>query len=189
MKKLLILFVALDLVFVGVILRLFSEKERTIASYEDSPHLTDGQNQKLDLIKSFKFSFTKDEVRLQTDYLQSLCTSYDIVELKFKALNVAFSGQPPLITHSFSCAAIGKNPDQEILRTAIADLRILQKENLLKKNESQLRAYGIFADEELPNDWALFEIAVTGKINFTISETELNEILPSENFQFQIITF
>lgn len=189
MKKLLILFVVLDLVFVGVILRLFSEKERNIANFEDSPKLTDGQNQKLDLIKSFKFSFSKDDVLLQTDYLQSLCASYDIVELRFKAVNVAFSGQPPLIIHSFSCAEIGKNPDQEILRTAMTDLRLMQQENLLKKNESQLRAYGIFADEDLPNDWALFEIAVTGKINFTISEAELNEILPSENFKFQLTTF
>lgn len=189
MKKLLVLFVILDFVFVGVILKLFSEKERSIASFEDSPKLTEGQNQKLDLIKSFKFSFSKDEVLLQTDYLQSLCSSYDIVELKFKALNVAFSGQPPLISHSFSCIQIGKNPDQEILRTAIADLRSLQKENIMKKNESQLRAFGVFADEELPNDWALFEIAVSGTISFIISEAELNEVLPTESFRFQLTTF
>lgn len=189
MKKLLVLFVILDFVFIGVILKLFNEKERSIASFEDSPKLTEGQNQKLDLIKSLKFSFSKDEVLLQTDYLQSLCGSYQIVELKFKAVNVAFSGQAPLISHSFSCTKIGKNPDQEILRTAIADLRSLQRESVLSKNESQLRAFGIFADEELPNDWVLFEIAVSGTINFTISEVELNEILPSENFQFSLTTF
>lgn len=189
MKKLLVLFVILDFVFMGVILKLFSEKERSIASYEDDPKLTEGQNQKLDLIKSFRFSASKDEVLLQTDYLQTICASYDLVELKFKAVNVAFSGQPPLINHSFSCNEIGKNPDLEILRTAIADLRLLQKEHSLKKKESLLRAFGIFADEELPNDWVLFEVAVTGKINFTISEAELNEILPSESFQFHLTTF
>lgn len=189
MKKLLVLFVILDFVFVGVILKLFSEKERSIASYEDSPKLTEGQNQKLELIKSFKFSYTKDEVLLQTDYLQSICNNYEIVELKFKAVNVAFSGQPPLISHSFSCTEIGKNPDQELLRTAMSDLRSMQKETILKKNESQIRAFGIFADEDLPNDWALFEIAVSGTISFTISEAELNEILPSQSFQFQLTTF
>lgn len=189
MKKLLVLFVILDIVFVGLILKMFSEKERSIASFEGAPKLTEGQNQKLDLIKSLKFSNSKNEVLLQTDYLQSLCSSYEIVELKFKALNVAFSGQPPLISHSFSCSEISKNPDQEILRTAIADMQLLQKENILKKSESQLRAFGIFADEELPQVWALFEIAVSGTISFTISEAELNEILPTENFRFSLTTF
>lgn len=189
MKKLLVLFFILDFVFVGLVLKLFNEKERSIASFEDSPKLTEGQNQKLELIKSLKFSFSKYEVLLQTEYLQSLCISYQIVELKFKAANVAYSGQPPIISHSYSCTEIGKNPDQEILRTAISDLQSLQKESVLNKSESQLRAFGIFADEELPNDWVLFEIAVSGAISFTISEAELNEILPTENFRFPLTTF
>ena len=189
MKKLLIFFVILDFVFVGVILKIFAEKERSIASLEDQPKLTHGQNQKLDLIKSLKFSTSKEAVELQTEYLQPLCSTYDIVEMKFKAVNVAFSGQPPKISHAFTCVEISKHQERESLKTAIADLRSMQKNSLLKKNESQLRAFGIFSDEDFPNEWVLYEIAVTGKISFIISEAELNEFLPSEDFRFFLATF
>lgn len=189
MKKFLTMFVILDLIFVGVVLKIYSENDRSIASLQNQPELTEGQNQKLELIKSFRLSSSQIEVVLNTEMLQSLCVTYSVIELKFKALNVAYSGQEPLITHAFSCAEIKKNTAQDSLRTSIQDLKSLQKNSLLKKEASQLTAHGIYSDEELPNDWRLFSIAVSGEASFNISEAELNKVLGEEAFKFQLTTF
>ena len=189
MKKLLTLFVILDLIFVGVILKVSSEKERSVASLPNEPELTDGQNQKLELISSLKFSHTSEKLALKTDLLQSICFSYSLIELKFKALNVAFSGQQPFISHTFSCAEIKKDTTQQSLITSVADFKSMQKNHLLKKEFSQLIAHGIYSDEELPNEWCLFEIVVSGETNFSISEAELNKILGQDVFKFNLTTF
>lgn len=189
MKKLLILFVILDFAFVGIVLGLFSENERTIASLDQVPNLTDGQTQKMELIKSLKFSATGESVVLQTDLLQSLCASYTLVELRFKAINVAFSGQQPLITNVFSCAEVIKDPGENSLRTTFADFRSLQQASVLKRPGNQLQAKGIYSDEELPNEWVLYEIAAAGELNFTISEVELNEFLDTQGFKFSLPIF
>lgn len=189
MKKFLIIFAILDLIFVGVILNINSQKERSIASSESGKRLTAGQNQKLELIQSFQFSSSLNDVALTTDYLQSLCTLYDNIELKFKAINIAFSGQQPFISHSFSCSEIKKEADLDSLRTSIADIKSLQKKPVLKKDSGELRAVGIYSDEELPKEWLLYEIVVSGEISFTISEAELNKALGLENFKFKLTTF
>lgn len=134
MKKLLILFVLLDFVFVGVILTIYSDNERTIASLEQTPKLTAGQNQKLEVIKNFKFKTSKDEVILYSDFLQSICATYVLIELRFKASKVAFSGQQPLIRHTYSCSKISQTSGQASLPTSIEDLKSLHKNHLIKKN-------------------------------------------------------
>lgn len=189
MKKLLVLFVILDFVFVGLILKIFYEKERSIASLDAAPKLSEGQNQKLELIKSFKFTSSKEEIVLSTELLQSLCATYDLIELRFKATNVAFSGQPPFISNSYSCSEISKNSHQETLGTSIADFKSLQKNSSLKKDTSQMKAFGIYTDEEFPNEWVLYEIAISGEISFTITEAELNDILGLDVFKFYLTIF
>lgn len=186
MKKLLAIFIVLDFVFVGMVTKILSEKQRSVASLQNRTELTEGQNQKLELIKSLKFSTSAEEILLTTDMMQSLCASYSLIKLKFKALNVAFSGQEPLITHTFSCAEIKKNTEQAILKTAIGDIKSLHTLPLLKKEISQLQAQGIYSDEEMPNEWRLFEIEVSGETSFNISEVELNKILGEDVFKFQL---
>lgn len=189
MKKLLVLFLVLDFIFVGVIVKIFPQKERSIASLQNRTELTEGQNQKLELIKSLKFSVSPEEILINTNMMQSLCSSYSLIQLKFKALNVAFSGQEPLIIHTFSCAEILKNTEQETLQTAINDIKSLHKTPLLKKTTSWLQAHGIYSDEEMPNEWRLFEIAISGETSFNISEAELNNVLGEEVFKFNLTIY
>lgn len=189
MKKLLTLFVILDFIFIGIILKINSDKQRSVASAEYGIGLTDGQIQKLEIIRSLKFLTSNEQIVLSTNMLQSLCTTYAVIELKFKALNVAFSGQQPLISHSFSCDEIKKNKEQESLQTLFSDIKSMQKISVLNKETSQLRAYGIFSDEDLPNEWGLFEITVTGINSFVITEAELNKIQGENIFSFELSTF
>ncbi len=189
MKKFLILFVVLDFIFVGVVLKIFSENERSIASLEQENPLSDGKAQKLELIKSLKLITSNDEITLDTNLLQSLCASYEIVELKFKAINVAFSGQPPLISHTYSCSEVRKKPEQQALVTTVADFRSMKTQNLIKKPESQLKAFGLFSDEDLPAEWQLYEISVSGELSFTISEAEFNQVLGINFFKVLLATY
>lgn len=189
MKKIPSLLIILVLIIVGVFFSLSINKERTVANFQTETELTEGQRQKLELIMSLKFENNLKDVILTTNLLQSLCSTYSIVELKFKALNVAFSGQQPLISHSFSCAEIQQNNDLQTLNTSIENIKSLQKNPLLKNELSQLTAHGLYSDEELPNEWQLFEIVVSGKISFSITEAELAKFLGTEFFKFSLTTF
>lgn len=187
MKKILILFVLLDLVFVGVILKITNEDNRRfVASVTGDAELTEGQQQKLDLMKSFIFNKTESEVILRTNTLQAACASFTTIELKFKALNMAFSGQEPLITHTFSCEEIKKDTSSDSMVTALSDLKSLRTEPVIKKQSSVLAAHAIYSDEEMPNDWRLFEIRFSGSQSFSISEVEINKILGEEIFKFSL---
>lgn len=186
MKKLLVLFVALDLIFVGVIVKISSPQQRTIAS--NSEQMTEGQKQKEELIQSFVFSKQNDSVVLKTENLQSLCASYKYLKIKFKANEFAVSGQAPLIINSYSCDEILKNSEQDSLSTDLKDFTQLRK----TKAFGSLSSVALFADEELPTDWKFFEFEVTGddpqQDHFTVNEAELNTYLGNENLIFQIST-
>jgi hypothetical protein len=186
MKKFLILFVILDFVFVGIVLKISTEQQRHLASVTQDNGLTEGQTQKLDLMNSFRFSATATEIGLSTDRLQSACASYAVIELKFKALNVAFSGQEPLITHSFSCEEIKKDNSLDSLITKIEDFKSLKNQPALKKEASLLKAQSIYSDEEMPNEWRLFEIRFSGASSFSVSEAEINKILGEDSFKFKL---
>lgn len=190
MKKFLSLFILLNFIFVGLILKISSDKKRSIASQQDenesASELTPGQKRKIELIKSLVFTRTSSGVMLKTDNLQILCDSNTFVELKYKALNIAVSGQEPMISHKFSCDEIKKNATQEGLFTSIADIRSMHKSSLLKKDFSELRAQGIYSDEDLPNHWRLFEISIIGENDFNIFEVEINKFLGEKVFKFSL---
>lgn len=186
MKKFLILFVILDFIFVGIILKISTEQQRQVASVSDDSELTEGQQQKLELMKSFVFNKTESEVVLRTNMLQAACATYATIELKFKAQGLAFSGEPPSITHSFSCEEIKKDNSLDSMISLIADLKSLRNQPAIKKQISLLRAFAIFSDEELPNEWRLSEIRFGGTESFSISEVEINKVLGEDTFKFSL---
>lgn len=186
MKKFLIIFVILDLIFVGIILKISSENSRFVASVPNEPELTEGQQQKLKLMESFIFNKTEKEIVLRTNYLQSACASFTTIELKFKALNMAFSGEAPLITHTFSCEEIKKDSSVDSLITELADFKSLRNQTVIKKDGSVLNAFAIFSDEELPAEWRLYEVRFSGLESFSVSEAEINKILGEEIFKFSL---
>lgn len=183
MKKILTIFIILDLIFVGIIFKITTQKSRNIASEED---LSPGQKQKLEVIESLKLQQGDDSLDLKTDMLQALCANYSLIQLKFKAVNMAFSGQEPLVTNTFSCAQISKNTDRSTLLTKFSDFRSLQTNSEISNEDSQLKAHALYKDEDMPSDWRLFEIAVTGETSFNISEPEINAILGDNSFHFKI---
>lgn len=186
MKKFLFLFVILDFVFVGIVLKISIDQKRNLASVTPESGLTEGQTQKLDLMNSFKFLSSAVEIALSTDRLQSACASFTVIELKFKALDVAFSGQEPVVTHSFSCEEIKKNSSLDSLITKIEDFKSLRNQQTLKKEASVLKAQSIYSDEEMPNEWRLFEIRFNGITSFSVSEAEINKILGEDSFKFKL---
>jgi hypothetical protein len=189
MKKLLALFFVLDLIFVGVVLKLNSEKRRNIASTDEATsELTDGQQQKLQLIQSFKFVKSGADARLSTNMLQSLCASYKYVLVKFKAMDMAVSGQAPTVINSFSCAQVSSDTSQDFLST---DTSVFEQLKIQKKI-GQLSSVALFRDEDLPQSWKFFELEVIGddpaQDHFTISEAELNTYIGHENLIFNLST-
>lgn len=187
MKKLLALFIILDLIFVGIVIKISSEKQRNVASESaNNSELTEGQKQKLEIIQSLHFNKNEEAIILQTNMLQALCASYSLVELKFKAVNMAFSGQEPLVTHAFSCAEIIKNNDLEKLSTNLTDFKTLNKTKEYRYNLSLLKSKSLYSDEDMPSEWRLFEISISGENSFNISEAELNKILGDSSFYFDI---
>ena len=183
MKKILALFVVLDLIFVGVILKISPDESnrRSIANSADEADLTAGQQQKLALIKSLQFIKSDKEIILQTNYLQALCASYSMIRVQFQAVDLAVSGQPPQITHSFSCDLIKQHSATDSLSTDLTEFKSLQH----KSDFSHLKASALYSDEEFPKRWKIFAIEVTGEENFTINDAEINQILGADVFTFE----
>lgn len=191
MKKILLLFFVLDLIFVGVLLKFNHQRAkpgRTVASAEDEAAptedlmngLTEGQAQKLELLRSLEFSKTDQKITLKTGYLQSICAGYSLITLKFKAVDMAVSGQAPEVAHTYSCALIQQDSSQDRLETDVAAFLALQQPN----EDPALRAVGFFPGEDFPDRWKLYEIQVSGELSFTVNEAELDGFSVGQNYNF-----
>lgn len=179
-KKIFLLFIVFDLVIVGVILKVRESQRpnRGLAQTTDTG-LTEGQTQKMHLIQNLIFQFTAQKIILQSDYLQPICESATLIALKFKAIDVAVSGQPPQIIHTHSCSEISALPTQNQLETDIGDFTSLHRQD----GAAGMRAHALYRDEEFPQRWSLYEIQISGDLNFTINEAELTQF-SSQNFSF-----
>lgn len=180
MKKIFLLFIVFDLIFAGVILKLRqpAQPNRDIAESSDTG-LTEGQTQKLHLIQNLVFRKTDQKIILQSDYLQPICESASLISVKFKATDLAVSGQPPHIIHTYSCADIQQTPDQTLLETDVTDFLSLHRQD----GAPGLTAHALYRDEEFPQKWALYEIQISGELSFTVTEAELRQF-SSQNFSF-----
>lgn len=189
MKKILVLFILLDLVFVGVILILNKQPERSISSVsnEEIPGLTEGQQNKWRLIKSFHFQKTAASIEFQTDLLQMICDSSSLIELRYLAQNIAIAGEPPSISHVFSCFELKKDLSQTTLSTPLDDFKLMHQQKKLKLPQSELTSNQIYPSEEFPTDWKLAEIKVNGIYTFTINQFEIEKVLQT-SFGFSIPT-
>lgn len=190
MKKWLILFAIIDFIFVGLVLKISTSNKRHIANDGDPfyAELTDGQKNKYDFVKSFQFQTDSEKLVLITDRLQSLCQSDALVELKFKAVNIAYAGAQPSISHIYSCQNIRKDTSIMTLPTKLSDFMALHKTSRLKLDDSELRATQVYSDEDFPTDWVLSDIIVTGELNFTVSSAELAKAHTDRRFEFSIST-
>lgn len=173
MKKLLVLFITLDFIFVSTILKINSEQERGLAS--SFPALTEGQQQKKEFIQSLQFQATAESFIVQTSYLQALCASYAHISLQFKAAELAVSGTPPTITSSFSCSQILNDPGRNQLVTRLDDFHAAHAR---KPTTGYVRAQGTFPDEAIEKNWQLSSLIVGGgndneAAQFTVNEAEL----------------
>lgn len=190
MKKWLILFAIIDFIFVGIVLKISTRNQRTIATEEDRFYsdLTDGQKSKYDFVKSFQFTADSDQLVLTTDRLQALCQTDSMVELKFQAVNVAYAGLHPSISHIYSCQKIRKDLSLTSLQTTLRDFKSLHKTALVKLYDSELRAVKVYSDEDFPSDWILSDIIVSGELNFSISTAEMDKVHKDHRFEFNIPT-
>ncbi len=186
MKKWLLLFVVVDFLFVGLVLRFSTQNERRIASVQSGAELTEGQMQKYELVKSLNFTSDNDNLILKTDKLQLLCDTSSLVDLKFVALHVAVAGAQPSINHTFSCFEIKKDLSLNILKTSIADFKSMQKANTLSLPASAMKASQVYSDEDFPTEWQLSEIKVTGPHPFIINQYEIEKVHPASQFGFKI---
>ena len=192
MKKWLILFVIVDFVFVGLVLKLSTENQRNVAAFDDPFYkdLTEGQKNKYDFVQSLKFSMDTENLTLTTDRLQALCQLASTIELKFVAGSVAYAGGHPTITHTYSCANIKKNLSTSSLQTPIKSFVAIQKEKKINLGESEMQASLVYSDDEFPADWALTELVVTGEeSNFTVTAAELDKVHTDHRFEFNVVTF
>ncbi len=188
MKKLLLLFVLIDFVFVGLILKVNSSKnQRAISTVTETPFddLSEGQKNKWNLITTLDFSTSDTALVLDSSKLQMICETSSLVELHFYAQNIAFAGLQPQISTTFSCDAVQKNQSQRQLITSFTDFKKMHKLKELKLADSQLTASQIYSDEEFPTDWKLAEIKITGANNFTINEYEIEKVL-ARTFSFTV---
>ncbi len=196
MKKLLTLFVILDIIFVGLILQVLSKPklqniERNVAT-TDTPakesiydNLTAGQKNKWQLIETFKFEITASSVALRTDKLQMICETSTSIELQFSAQNIAVAGTPPIISHTYFCDSIGEDQARNTLLTALVDFRKIQQQKKISLVGSELKGQQIYSDEEFPSRWKLTAVAVRGPNNFTINEYEIEKVLAA-SFDFEL---
>ncbi len=191
MKKWLILFVMVDFIFVGLVLKLSTTNQRNIANDGDPfySELTEGQKNKYDFVKSFQFSMDNENLTLQTDRLQALCETNSVVELKFKAVAIAYAGVHPSVSHIYSCENIRKDMSRLSLSTSIQNFIGLHKKSELKLVDSLLKASKLYSDEEFPAEWTLAEVIVSGELNFSVSEAELEKAHPDHQFVFNVATF
>ena len=189
MKKFLILFMLLDFIFVGVILTLKTGPSRNISSVSTAeiPGLTEGQQNKWRLIQSFHFKKNVDSLDLETDQLQVICDTSSLIELRFFAQNIAIDGEPPSISHVYSCFEIKKDQNKIKLSTSLADFRLMHQQKKLHLQQSELASNQIYASEEFPTDWKLAEIKINGASTFTINQFEIEKVLHT-SFGFQIPT-
>ena len=97
MKKLLVIFVVLDLVFLGIVLTISQKNSRSIATVTENAfsELTEGQQNKWHLIETFKFTQTENSISLLTDKLQMICETSLSIQLDFSAQNFAIAGLAP----------------------------------------------------------------------------------------------
>ncbi len=191
MKKLLILFVVLDFIFVGLILKVISSTpSRTISSVDDSTYnqLTDGQKTKWDLVKTLKFEISSEAVSLITDNLQMICDTSALIELQFSAQNVAFAGAAPMVSHTFSCDSIRKDQAANSLHTTFSDFKNIQQTKKIDLGTSRLAGFNIYTDEKLPLRWRLTAVRISGPSTFTINEFEIEKVLMTA-FEFNLPTF
>lgn len=186
MKKWLIFFAIVDFIFVGLVLRLSTSNQRRIANEADTFYLelTEGQKGKYDFVRSFQFSNDGQNLTLKTDRLQALCQTNSLVELKFKAINVAYAGSHPSISHIFSCENIRKDLSLSKLNTAWQDFLSLHKTQNVKLADSELKSSQVYPGEEFPTEWALSEMIVTGELNFVVNSFELDKVYPDNRFEF-----
>lgn len=189
MKKLLILFAILDLVFLGTVLTLSEPKTRFIASVNenDLSNLTEGQQNKLQLIKTFKFIQTENSIIFMTDKLQMICDTSLSIELDFSAQNISVAGAKPTISHLFSCAEIKKSQSLSTLETPLAEFKKMHQQNILKLPASQLAAFDVYSTEEFHENWKLTEIKIRGPNTFSINEYEIEKVL-HQSMDFKLIT-
>lgn len=191
MKKWLMLFVMIDFVFVGLVLKYSNQPNRQIASVENSDgasdqnEMTDGQKSKLALTQSFQLNLSQLVISVTSDKLQMICETSSIIELKFEALNVAYAGAKPTIQHDFSCANIKKDLSTRSLETKIDDFKSMRKNKKIDLAGSSLLASQVYSDEEFPEQWKLTEINITGPATFSINRYELEHV-HAANFEFTI---
>lgn len=190
MKKWLLLFAIVDFMFVAIVLKISTGHQRSIATAEDRFYadLSDGQKNKYDFVKSFQFVADSEKLVLTTDRLQSLCQTHSLVEIKFQAINVAYAGLHPSVSHIFSCENIRKDLSSSSLLTKFSDFKALHKTPTLQLTDSELRANKIYADEDFPTDWVLAEVIVTGELNFSVSTIEMDKVHTDHRFEFSIPT-
>lgn len=190
MKKWLILFAIVDFIFVGLVLKISTSQQRSIATETEQFYLdlNDGQKNKYDFVKSFHFVADAEKLVLASDRLQALCQTDSLVEIKFKAVNVAYAGLHPSISHIFSCKNIRANLETSSLRTSLQDFKSLHQTNILKLAASEMRASKLYVDEEFPTDWILSDFIVTGELNFSVSTAEMEKVHPDHRFEFSLIT-
>ena len=189
MKKLLILFVALDLIFLGIVMTRTKENTRSIAAVNenDFSELTQGQQNKWHLIETFKFTQKENVVALLTTKLQMICEDSLSIELDFAAQNFAIAGAKPIISQLFSCAEIKNDQALSSLETPLAEFKKMHHQNILKLPTSQLSAFDIYSTEDFPENWRLTEIKIRGPNTFTINEFEIEKVL-HQSLDFKIIT-
>ncbi|MBC7421526.1 MAG: hypothetical protein H7328_12435 [Bdellovibrio sp.] len=186
MRKWLILFVIVDFIFVGLVLRISMQQERQIASVESESNLSAGQQNKFELVKSLHFKADSQQLVLQTEKLQMICETSSLIEVKYRAVNVAYAGAQPTITHTFSCVEIKKDLSLTTLQTNMSDFISMQKNKKLNLNVSQMTAAQVYSDEDFPSDWQVSEITVTGPSTFTINQFEIEKVHANNSFSFTI---
>lgn len=196
-KKMLLIFMILDFVFIGLVLTISNTNSRSItatrstasdnsdANQTDS--LTEGQKNKWALVETFQLKVTADTIEFTTDKLQIICDTSSLIELRFSAQNMAIAGVQPAISHIYSCDDIKKDLSRTTLITNVSDFKKLRTEKVITLDGSELRASQIYSDEDFPNDWRLTDIKVSGPNTFTVNEFEIEKTL-LKNFDFEIIS-
>ncbi len=189
MKKLLVIFVVLDLVFLGIVLTISQKNSRSIATVTENAfsELTEGQQNKWHLIETFKFTQTENSISLLTDKLQMICETSLSIQLDFSAQNFAIAGSKPLISHLYPCADIKMNSSLSSLETQFSDFKKMHQQNILKLPTSQMAAFDIYSTEEFPESWRLAEIKIRGPNTFTINEFEIEKVL-HQSLEFKLVT-
>lgn len=190
----LLIFMLLDFGFIGLVLMTsnsqFKNKRSTASDSNGATQtsdLTEGQKNKWALVETFQFQMTPDWIYFTTDKLQTICDTSTLIELKFSAQNIAIAGVQPSIKHIYSCDEIKKDLSTKTLSTNISDFKKVRTEKVMILVGSELRSSQLYSDEELPNDWRLTDIKISGPSTFTINEFEIEKTL-LKHFDFEIIS-